>query len=281
MSVDVESGSGLGNGPGYFERLDSRRVALGAIGTVAFLAVWTVAATFYPAYLLPSPWEVALALAGQFTASAPFTLPFTTTDVALPALVTHLLQSLEHYVPGLVVGTLLGVAAGVALGWSETIDAALTPVLRVLRPIPPLAWIAFAILWVGIGHAGAAFIVAIGAFWINFYNAYAGVEGAPDDLVEVAASLGVHSDLRMIRRVVLPAAMPEIFTGVRTSIGQCWMIVVAAELFGAPGVGHQIIVAAQNLALDVSVAYMLVISAVFLVSDGVFRAVQSEVLDWR
>jgi NitT/TauT family transport system permease protein len=85
----------------------------------------------------------------------------------------------------------------------------------------------------------------------------------------------------MIRKVVLPDASPEIMTGVRTSIGQCWMIVVAAELFGAPGVGYQIINASQNLSMDVSVVYMLVISAVFLVSDWGFRAVERRVLAWR
>jgi len=85
----------------------------------------------------------------------------------------------------------------------------------------------------------------------------------------------------MLRKVVLPAASPSIFTGLRTSIGQCWMIVVAAELVGPPGVGEEILIAAQNLALDVSVAYMFVISGVFLASDAAFRAVEQEVLAWR
>jgi NitT/TauT family transport system permease protein len=157
----------------------------------------------------------------------------------------------------------------------------LTPVTRVLRPIPPLAWIAFAIVWIGVNHGGAAFIVGIGAFWINFYNAYSGVEGVSEDLKEVAASLGVDDDVTMIRKVVIPAASPSILTGVRTAIGQCWMIVVAAELFGAPGVGFQIINYAQNLQMAGSVAYMFVISVVFLVSDGLFRRVERRALEWR
>jgi NitT/TauT family transport system permease protein len=136
-------------------------------------------------------------------------------------------------------------------------------------------------VWLGVNHSGAAFIVGIGAFWVNFYNAYAGVEGVTRSSKEVAASLGVDDDLTMIRKVVIPSATPEIMTGVRTSIGQGWMIVVAAELFGAPGIGFQIINAAQNLSLDVSVAYMFVISLVFLVSDGLFRRVERRVLAWR
>ncbi|MFB6295734.1 MAG: ABC transporter permease, partial [Halobacteriales archaeon] len=88
-------------------------------------------------------------------------------------------------------------------------------------------------------------------------------------------------DLTMIRKVVIPSATPEIMTGIRTSIGQGWMIVVAAELFGAPGIGFEIINASQNLALDVSVAYMFVISLVFLASDWAFRQVERRVLAWR
>jgi NitT/TauT family transport system permease protein len=259
-----------------------RRTLLGLFGTASFLLLWQVAALVVARpFLLPSPPAVAAAFWTELTAPATFAVPLSTRELPATRLVVKLLESLYHYVPGLVVGSVLGIASGVTMGWSRTLDGAFTPVTRVLRPIPPLAWIAFAIVWIGVNHGGAAFIVGIGAFWINFYNAYSGVEGVSADLLEVAASLGVDDDLTMVRRVVLPAASPSILTGIRTSIGQCWMIVVAAELFGAPGVGFQIINAAQNLAMDVSVAYMLVISVVFLVSDGLFRRVERRLLAWR
>lgn len=261
--------------------IDRRRAGLGLAGTLGFLGVWFLAALPMPTYLLPGPLEVLSAFGRQFVTILPYSVPGTTTTVELPKLVVKLLQSLMHYIPGLVIGSILGVGLGIAMGWSSPIDDLLTPVTRVLRPIPPLAWIAFAIVWIGIGHGGAIFIVAIGAFWITFYNAYSGVEGVPDHLLEVAATLGTDRDLRMIRKVVLPAATPEILTGIRTAIGQSWMIVVAAELFGAPGLGYEIINAAQQLALDVSVAYMLVISLVFLASDAAFRLVEGRVLEWR
>jgi len=263
------------------ERFDRRSILLGLVGSLAFLAVWQAgAAAIGRTYLLPSPVAVATAFAGELVKTETVTLPLVG-ELTGSKLVVKLFQSLVHYVPGLLIGTVLGVALGVAMAWSETLDDLFTPVTRVLRPIPPLAWIAFAIVWIGIGHGGAIFIVAIGAFWINFYNAYSGVEGVPQGQQEVAASLGVHSDWGMIRKVVLPSASPEILTGVRTSIGQCWMIVVAAELFGAPGVGYQIINASQNLDTQVSVVYMLVISLVFLTSDALFRRVEGRVLAWR
>jgi len=261
--------------------LDARETLLGVAGVGGFLALWYVAALFQPAYLLPSPVEVATAFAGELAAAEPFTVPVVGVETTAPRLLVMLVESLYHYVPGLVGGTVLGIAVGVAMGWSRTVEDALTPVTRVLRPIPPLAWIGFAVIWLGVNHNGAAFIVAIGAFWINFYNAFSGVEGVPEGTIEVARTLGVDDDLAMIRKVVLPAASPSILTGIRTSIGQGWMIVVAAELIVGNGLGFQILNTAQNLAMDVSVAYMLVISLVFLVSDGLFRRVERRVLRWR
>ncbi|MEF8776111.1 MAG: ABC transporter permease [Haloarculaceae archaeon] len=250
-------------------------------GTLGFVVIWWAAALTQPIYLLPGPLEVATAGLTEATAPATYTLPLLGVEVGLTRLVVKLLQSLQHYLPGLAIGTVLGISLGVAMGWSDVLEDALTPVTRVLRPIPPLAWIAFAIVWIGIGHAGATFIVAIGAFWINYYNAFSGVEAVSQEHLDVAASLGVHEDLAVIRTVVLPSATPEILTGIRTAIGQSWMVVVAAELFGAPGVGFQIISASQNLQTHVSVVYMLVISVVFLVSDWGFRRVERRLLAWR
>jgi NitT/TauT family transport system permease protein len=147
--------------------------------------------------------------------------------------------------------------------------------------VPPLALIGFAIAWFGINDAGAAFIIAIGAFWINFYASYGGVEGVSDDLLDVARSLGVDSDLALIKTVVIPAASPEIMTGIRTGIGRCWMLVVAAEIFGVPGIGRRILRASNNLQVDVVITYILVLSVMFLLVDTAYRAVQRRVLVWR
>jgi NitT/TauT family transport system permease protein len=283
MSVDTstDSETGLFGDTRFGTDRAGRRLLRGAVGTAVFLIIWQVAAMPVPTFLLPTPIEVAQAFIIELTAPAVFEVPLTGTEIGLTRLLVNLIDSLYHYIPGLVVGGTAGIAAGIAMGWSDLLNEAFTPVQRVLRPIPPLAWIAFAIVWLGVNHSGAAFIVGIGAFWVNFYNAYAGVEGVSQSSKEIAASLGVDDDLTMIRKVVIPSATPEIMTGIRTSIGQGWMIVVAAELFGAPGIGFQIINAAQNLSLDVSVAYMFVISLVFLVSDGVFRRVERRVLVWR
>jgi len=243
-----------------------RRAVFGTAGLAGFVALWWVASLFQPDFVLPSPLSVAEAFYAELRSGE---------------MLTALGQSIQHWLPGTVVGTALGVAAGVALGWSGVLDDLSAPIVRLLRPVPPLALIGFAIAWFGINNAGAAFIIAIGAFWINFYAAYGGVESVSDDLLDAARSLGLQGDLGLVRSVVVPAASPQIMTGIRTGIGRCWMLVVASEIFGVPGIGRRIWRASNNLQVDVVIAYILVLSLMFLLVDTVFRAVQRRVLRWQ
>jgi len=241
---------------------DPRRLVRGAGGLLAFLALWHLVSLTQPAYVLPSPAAVGV----RFVEEA-----------ASGTMLAALSSSVRHWIPGTVVGTALGVGAGIALAWSDPLDDVTAPLVRVLRPVPPLALIGFAIAWFGINDAGAAFIIAVGAFWINFYAAFGAVEGVSEELLDVGRTLGVHSDLDMIRSIVIPAALPEITTGIRTGLGRCWMLVVAAEIFGVPGIGREILRASNNLLVD----KVLVLSLLYLVVDVAFRAVQRRVLVWR
>jgi NitT/TauT family transport system permease protein len=245
---------------------DGRRVLRGAVGVAAFLVVWHAASLTQDPFVLPSPVAVAEAFAGELAAGD---------------MTTALGQSVRHWVPGTVVGTGLGVAAGVAFGWSRLLDDLTAPLVRTLRPVPPLALIGFAIAWFGINDAGAAFIIAVGAFWINFYAAYGAVEGVSEDLLDVGRTLGVRGDLDAVRSIVIPASLPGIMTGIRTGLGRCWMLVVASEIFGVPGVGREIIRASNNLRVDRAIAYILVLSLMYLLVDVAFRAVERRALSWR
>lgn len=245
---------------------DRRRLALGALGVTAFLLVWEVASWFNPAYVLPSPRAVADVFLVELRSGA---------------MLTALTASVTHWLPGTIVGTTLGIALGVTMAYSDLADDLATPMVRVLRPVPPLALIGFAIAWIGLNHAGAAFIIAAGAFWINYYAAYGGVDGVSEEFLDVAKSLGVDTDLGLIRKVVLPAALPEIITGIRTGIGRCWMLIIAAELMGVPGVGRELYTASQNLSVDAVLAYILLMSLVYLVLDTGVGAVQNRVLAWQ
>ena len=261
---------------------DLRRYLRGLGGLLVFLLVWWVGAmTTQPSYLVPGPLESVYAFIELFASSTTVVVPVLGSSLVLPTGLAHLAQTLFHYVPGLLLGAICGIGLGLTMGWNGVLDDWLRPLVRVLRPIPPLAWIVFAIVWFGIHHTGAAFIVFVGAFWINFYGAYGGVEGVSTELTDAASTLGVERDLSMLKLVALPSAAPQVLTGFRTSIGRCWMIVVGAELFGAPGVGYEIINASNNLAMATSVAYMFLISLAFLCMDVGFRLLERRVLAWR
>ena len=245
---------------------DPRRLLRGALGVAGFLAVWYVVSLGSPTRAQRGGPTVAGALAGELVSGN---------------MTRALGQSVRHWIPGTVAGTALGVAAGVAFGWSRLLDDLTAPLVRTLRPVPPLALIGFAIAWFGINDWGAAFIIAVGAFWINFYAAYGAVEGVSEDLLDVGRTLGVRGNLDAVRSIVLPAATPGIMTGIRTGLGRCWMLVVASEIFGVPGVGREIIRASNNLAVDQALAYILVLSLMYLLVDVAFRAVERRVLVWR
>ncbi len=265
MSTEIEQELSTGRTVALRDSVSLRRAVLGSLGVVSFVSIWWVASLTQPDFVLPSPFAVVETFYNE-AASGEMTEALT--------------DSMKHWIPGAVVGTTLGIMTGIALGWSRLLDDIWSPVVRLLRPVPPLAMIGFAIAWFGINHTGAAFIIAIGAFWINFYAAYGGVEGVSDDLLDVARSLGVTSNRGLVQAVVLPAALPEILTGIRTSIGRSWMLVVAAEIFGVSGIGRRIIRASNNLQVDVVIAYILLLSLTFLVIDMLFRIAQRRLLRW-
>jgi NitT/TauT family transport system permease protein len=249
-----------------FDLGDGRDVALQLGALSAFVVVWWGVSLVTPRTLLPRPPAVATVLASDIASGLVFELT---------------VQSLRHYIPGLFVGSALGMAVGIAVGWSKTAANTIGTAASVLRPVPPLAWIPFAIIWFGLNDRGAAFIIAIVTFWINYYNAEGGVDGVDDQLLEVAQSLGTKSDRRLIRKVVIPSATPELFTGFRTAAGQAWMVMVAAELLGVPGIGKHLWDAANFLRMEVVIAYMLVIGVLFLISDRLIKLVERRALAWR
>ncbi len=229
-------------------------------------------------------WE-AVARSGVIAATLlppPAGLPATLiSEISLGFWQAMVLASLNHYLIGLFVGSFLGVAVGTAVALFPTLDAAQAWIARLLRPIPPLAWIPFAIIWFGISETAAAFIISIGIFWINYFTAHAAVRGVDPDLIELAASFGHRSLAARLRKVILPAAAPGILSGLRAGLGQGWMTVVAAELFGITGIGQRMMEAAGLLATEVVIVYMLTIALLYGLSDMLFVAAQNRVLRWQ
>jgi sulfonate transport system permease protein len=154
-------------------------------------------------------------------------------------------------------------------------------VVRLLRPIPNLAWAPFAIIWFGVDQANAVFIISIGVFWIAFFAALGAVRGVDRDLIEVADAFGFRSAPERLVKVLLPAATPGILIGLRTALGQAWMAVVAAELSGVSGLGSRMMQASSLLATDIVVVYMLTMAALYGIMDAGFIALQNRLLKWK
>jgi NitT/TauT family transport system permease protein len=248
--------------------LNPRTLALATFGLVAFLGIWEAMPRLglvNPA-LLPGPSAVPFAFLKEWRNG------LWASSVA---------ASLGHYLLGLVVGLVLGIGLGVLVGMFRLLDESLSAVVRVLRPIPGLAWVPFAILWFGVDLRAAVFIIAVGVFWIVFYAAHGAVRGVDRDLIEVAQAFGYRSSWARLTKVIFPAALPGILVGLRTALGQAWMSVVAAELFGVPGVGQRMMQASSLLATDVVVVYMLTMAALYGLFDSAFVALQGWVLRWR
>lgn len=240
-------------------------VGLGPI--LLLLVAWQWLATYgdIPAYLLPPPADVYDTFMKELTRGH---------------IATHLGLSLQHYLMGLGWGIGLGVSLGLLTGYLYLASLLVEPIVALFRPIPPLAWIPFAIIAIGINTQAAAFIIGIGAFYICFYNTLSGVRGVDKKLIEAARTLG-ENPVGMVWRVVIPAAVPAILTGIRISLGQGWMTVIAAEMFGIRGLGQRLMEAAGLLAMDIVITYMIVIGLLHLVMDQGFRLLQSWLLRWR
>jgi ABC-type nitrate/sulfonate/bicarbonate transport system permease component len=195
-------------------------------------------------------------------------------------LFTHIFDSLKRVLMAVGTATLLGVPLGVAMGWSPRLRAAVDPVLEFVRPIPPLAWIPLSILWFGIGNAQIVYIIFLAAFFPIVLNSMAGARDVDTYLVRAGLSLGARGS-ELFRTVVLPGALPQIFTGVRIGLGIGWMALVAGELIAAPsGLGYMINNARTLFRSDYILLGMVLIGALGLVLDFLMRQAMRFAMPW-
>lgn len=174
----------------------------------------------------------------------------------------------------------ISIPIGIAMGWWKAVEEQVDPLVEVLRPVPPLAWIPLSILWFGIGDTQNQFIIFLGCFFPILLNTIAGVKGVEPNLVRAARCLGA-SEGRILWRVVLRAALPQIITGIRVGLGVGWMALVAAELVGAnSGLGFLINDARTVLRTDYVIVGMAAIGIVGLVIDRAIRFAGQRLLPW-
>lgn len=184
----------------------------------------------------------------------------------------HAGMSLSRVVAAWLISMIIAVPLGLAMGRDRRLERLIDPLVELLRPISPLAWIPLAILWFGIGEAGKVFIVLIGTFFPTLLATVAGVKGIDPQLIQAGQVFGCKTQAAQFRKVVLPASLPSIITGLRISFGTGWAAIIAAELVAArSGLGYLIANGMEILRADQVLVGMIVIGILGVCFDAFFR----------
>ncbi|MBU2360665.1 MAG: ABC transporter permease subunit, partial [Alphaproteobacteria bacterium] len=188
---------------------------------------------------------------------------------------------LFRVIVGFLLGALVGVPLGYAMGLSDWFRGWFDPIVEFMRPVPPLALIPLVIIWAGIGETGKIILLFLAALWIMAIAARSGVSGVRISKVHAAYSLGA-SKWQVMRHVIIPNSLPEIFTGARVAMGVCWGTVVAAELVAAQtGVGMMIMVASKFQNTDIVLMGVIVIGIVGFTIDLGIRWLERLMVPWK
>jgi NitT/TauT family transport system permease protein len=196
-------------------------------------------------------------------------------------LASHIWASLQEVVLGFMCAAVVGVPLGLLMGWSPIARNLVDPLVELLRPIPPTAWVAISLLMLGFGLQQKVFVVFVGTVSPILITTLDGVLGLDQILLKVARTHNA-SQLDTIRKVLLPALLPTILTSFRVGIGMGWMVVVAAELIAAEaGLGFLLMQAYRIFRMDVMIAVMLIIGLLAFLMDRGMRGMQRSLLRWQ
>lgn len=193
----------------------------------------------------------------------------------------HLGYSLYRVVLGFLLGALVGIPLGYAMGLSDWFRGWFDPVVEFMRPVPPLALIPLVIIWAGIGEKGKIILLFLAALWIMAIAARSGVSGVKISKVHAAYSLGANKK-QVMRYVIIPNSLPEIFTGARVAMGVCWGTVVAAELVAAEqGAGMMIMTASKFQNTDIVIMGIILIGVIGFGIDMLMRWAERLLVPWK
>jgi NitT/TauT family transport system permease protein len=198
------------------------------------------------------------------------------------SLVENAAISLTRVTTGFLLGALVAIPLGVMMGRFSMLDQLVDPLIQILRPIPPIAWIPLALAWFKIGFASILFIIFIGALFPILLNTIDGVKRVNRTWIETSTMFGA-TELQTLGKVILPASMPTIWTGLRVGFGIAWMSVVAAEMLPgtSSGLGYLIIYSYNFGQLQVTVAGMVVIGLIGLFVDTLLRSIEKRRFAWQ
>jgi NitT/TauT family transport system permease protein len=270
LSTPVTRGAARRQRAGFLrEGFPSRAldVMLPAAVVGGFLIVWHAVVRLSGSDLFPTPLDVLRGIVELAQAGL---------------LLKYVVASLFRVTWGFVLAVLCGVPFGLLLGWHARAFTAFNPLIQLLRPISPIAWIPLAILWFGVSDPAPIFLIFLASVFPITVSATAAVRNMQPVYLRAARNFGL-SQSELLKRVVFPAALPQIITGIRIALGIAWLVVVAAEMIAVnSGLGY-LIIDARNAGkrYDLVVAGMVLIGSIGLALDLIVRRIEhSDQVKW-
>ena len=232
------------------------------------IGAWWLVVVETQSVIFPTPWQVVTG---------------TSELVRNGVLWEHIGASLFRVGSGFLLAVAFAVPLGLWMGWVRGAFTTLNPIFQMLRPISPIAWIPIAILWFGVGNASPIFLIFISSVFPMVVQTTVGVHTIERRYLRAAANFGV-SRATVFRRVVIPAALPQIIVGMRIGLGVAWLVVVAAEMIALrSGLGY-LIIDSRNAGnrYDLVIAAMIIIGLIGLLLDGLMRLLEGlKAVQWR
>jgi NitT/TauT family transport system permease protein len=251
----------------------ARPVLLALIVPLALLLFWHFAVKAGMTRLIPSPAEVAEYMVD-------FAVGGIWDDAFSATLHLHLWASMQRVYGGFLLAALAAVPLGILIGRVPVIAQLLDPFLQLMRPIPVTAWLPLSMILFGLGPKSAFFLVFLGAFYPILLNTVFGVRNVEPRLFEAAAMLGCRGNAQFFK-VVLPAALPSIFTGLRLGLGLAWFVIVVGEMTGVPqGLGAVIMDGRTLSRTELVICGMIVIGIAGFLSDRLVVLLMNRLLRW-
>lgn len=251
-------------------RLSRIKPGWGILPIVIFLAVWEIVArlNLAPAHFSFPSFSAVVVEFYYLTANG--------------VLGESFLSSLSRVLIGFCTGSLAGIGMGVLMGWREIANKALNPIFSLLYPIPALGWLPLLMLWLGVNEALPITIIFICSFFPVLYNTITGVKNVDQGYVKTARALGA-SDRRILTTVVIPLALPNIFTGLRLEAGMAWRVIIAAEMVAIPtGIGALMMKAESLIRIDIIIVCLIVLAVMCLSFEKFFAYMEERLTrQWR
>ncbi len=251
-------------------RLKQLKPGWGLLPIAIFLALWEIVArlNLVPGHFFFPPFSTVVQEFYELTANG--------------VLGENFLSSLVRVLIGFCAGSIAGIAVGMVMGWRETMNKALHPIISLLYPIPTLGWLPLLMLWIGINEMLPITLIFISSFFPVLYNTVTGIKNVDKDYIQVARTLGA-SDTKILTTVVMPLALPNIFTGLRLTSGMAWRVIIAAEMVAIPtGIGALMMKAQSLIRIDIIIVALIVLAVMTFSFEKFFAYMETRLTaKWR